>query len=89
MRLPAALAAWGGSVDSSSKRKRRKPRKRLENAARTPSRLHAALGRVYEMKPISVSRSFLLRVLREFELVASAMRINSHCILLSVVKTSQ
>ena len=39
-----ALAAWGGRVDSLSKRKNSKPRKMPENAARTPSRLHAVLG---------------------------------------------
>ena len=39
-----ALAAWGGSVDSPPKRKSSKPDKSQNNAARTPSRLHAVLG---------------------------------------------
>ena len=39
-----ALAAWGGSGDSPPKRKRLQAKKMLENAVRTPSRLHAVLG---------------------------------------------
>ena len=39
-----ALPAWGGRVDSPSKRESAPARKMLKNAARTPSRVHAVLG---------------------------------------------
>jgi len=40
-----ALPAWGGSVDPPSKRDSAEARKKLRNAVRTPSRVHAVLGR--------------------------------------------
>src|SRR5215211_3101521 len=39
-----ALPAWGGRVDSPSKRESAEAKKKLKNAARTPSRVHALLG---------------------------------------------
>jgi hypothetical protein len=39
-----ALPAWGGSVDSPSKRDSTEARKMPKNAVRTPSRVHALLG---------------------------------------------
>src|SRR6266508_5234275 len=42
-----ALPAWGGRVDSPSKRESAQARKMQKNAARTPSRVHALLGGFY------------------------------------------
>src|SRR5688572_12318358 len=52
-----ALPAWGGRVDSPSKRESVKARKSPKNAARTPSRVHALLGSAHWCSVVRLKES--------------------------------
>lgn len=54
-----ALPAWGGRVDSLSKRKKPKARKLPKNAARTHRQVHALLGGFLERETLHLNETFI------------------------------